>query len=176
MGNLFSSGLIGTTTMRLCSVETEQFTQMDDDYGVIPVPKFDENQKTHYTYLHDQFTSFGIASYNANNEEKLQMLGAVLEALAVESYKTVFPAYYELALKGRYVDDPESWRMLDMIYENVKIDAGVLYTKELSSIHQIPRDMVKNGTNTVASKAAQLQNAVGKKMLPNLMESLLKGE
>lgn len=176
MGNLFSNGLVGTTTMRLCSVETEQFTSMQDKYGVIPVPKYDELQEKHYTFLHDQFTSYGIASYHANDDKMLQMCGAVLEALALESYKLVVPAYYELALKGRYLDDPDSWRMLDMIYENVKLDPGVLYTKSLSSIHQIPRDMVRDGTNYVTSKAGTLKKLITKTQLPKLLDSLLSAK
>lgn len=173
LGNLFSSGVVGTTTMRLCSVETQQFINMQDEYGVIPVPKYDEAQENYYTYLHDQFTSFGITSVHANDNEKVQMLGAVLEAMAVESYKTVAPAYYETALKGRYLEDSESWRMLDMIYENVKVDAGVLYTKVLDSVHQTPRDMVKNGNNVVSSTVKKLTVRVQKQLLPKLLADLL---
>lgn len=176
LGDLFGSGLAGTTTMRLCSVETEQFATMEDEYGVIPVPKYDEAQENYYTYLHDQFTSFGIPSVLSNDEEKVQMLGAVLEAMAVESYKSVVPAYYETALKGRYLEDSDSWRMLDMIYENVKVDAGVLYTKCIESVHQTPRDMVKNGRNTVASSIKKISQRVEKKLLPELLEDLLSIE
>lgn len=173
LGDLFGSGLVGTTTMRLCSVETQQFVSMEDEYGVIPVPKYDEAQENYYTYLHDQFTSFGISSVLSNDDEKVQMLGAVLEAMALESYKSVVPAYYETALKGRYLEDSESWRMLDMIYENVKVDAGVLYTKCLESVHQAPRDMVKHGRNIVASSVKKISQRVEKQLLPKLLEDLI---
>ena len=172
LGNIFSSGQAATTVMRLCSVETEQFVSMQDEYGVIPVPKYDEAQASYYTYLHDQFTSYGITSVHANDKEKVQMLGAVLEAMALESYKGVVPAYYDTALKGRYLEDSDSWRMLDMIYENVKIDPGVLYTKSLDSVHQSPRDMVKNGINSVASVYAAKAKAIKVRLLPKLNEDL----
>ncbi len=173
MGSLFGNGSVGTATMRLCSVETAQFVSMSDEYGVIPVPKYDEVQDKYYTFLHDQFTSYGITSVLANDDERVQMLGAVLEALALESYKSVVPSYYEAALKGRYLEDSDSWRMLDMIYENVKVDAGVLYTKSLDSIHQAPRDMVKSGRNTVASTIKMLSMQINKTHLPKLLDSLL---
>ena len=173
LGTLFSNGSSASTTMRLCSVETEQFISMDSEYGVIPVPKYDEAQEKYYTYLHDQFTSYGITSVHAKDDEKIQMLGAVLEAMALESYKSVVPAYYETALKGRYLEDSESWRMLDMIYENVKLDPGVLYTKVLDSIHQAPRDMVKNGSNYVASSYKTKAKAIQNRLLPGLLEDLL---
>lgn len=173
MSNLFATGLVGTATMRLGSVETEQFITMSDEYGIIPMPKYDENQEKYYTFLHDQFTSFGIPSALARDTERVQMVGAVMEALALESYKSVVPTYYEVALKGRYLEDSDSWRMLDMIYENVKVDAGVLYTKNIESVHQSPRDMVKNGRNTVASTMKKISTRVEKVLLPKLLEDLL---
>ncbi len=168
MGTLFASGNVATTTMRMCSVETEQFATMEDEYGVIPVPKYDDAQENYYTFLHDQFTSYGITSVHSSNEQKVQMLGAVLECMALRSYKEVVPVYYEIALKGRYLDDERSWEMLDMIYENIKVDAGVLYTKSLNSVHQIPRDMVKDGVNSVVSKAAALEMQM-KRVLPKFL-------
>lgn len=173
MSNLFTSGTVGTATMRLGSVETEQFVTMQDEYGIIPMPKYDENQENYHTFLHDQFTSIGIPSVIVNDKERVQMLGAVLEAMALESYKTVVPTYYEVALKGRYLEDSDSWRMLDMIYENVKVDAGVLYTKNIESVHQTPRDMVLNGRNTVASQMKKISTRVQKILLPKLLEDLM---
>ena len=173
MSNLFTSGNVGTATLRLGSVETEQFINMQDEYGIIPMPKYDETQEKYYTFLHDQFTSIGITSVLSNDEEKVQMLGAVLEAMALENYKSVAPAYYEVALKGRYLDDPDSWRMLDMIYENVKVDAGVLYTKNLGSIHHIYRDMVDVGNNAISSKLKAVSRQVEKQLLPKLLEDFI---
>jgi ABC-type glycerol-3-phosphate transport system substrate-binding protein len=173
MSNLFTSGNVGTATLRLGSVETEQFISMQDEYGIIPMPKYDENQEKYYTFLHDQFTSIGISSVHSSDEEKVQMLGAVLEAMALESYKTVIPAYYEVALKGRYLDDSDSWRMLDMIYENVKVDAGVLYTKNLGSIHQTPRDMIDTGKNAITSLLKAINRQIEKQFLPKLLNELL---
>ncbi len=173
MSNLFASGRVGTITMRLGSVETEQLITMQDEYGIIPMPKYDEAQEKYYTFLHDQFTSFGISSVLASDPERVQMLGAVLEAMALENYKSVVPTYYEVALKGRYLEDSDSWRMLDMIYESVKVDAGVLYTKNIESVHQTPRDMVLNGRNTVASMMKKISTRVEKVLLPKLLEDLL---
>jgi len=60
-----------------------------------------------------------------------------------------------------------------MIYENVKVDPGVLYTKVLESVHQTPRDMVKNGNNVVASTVKKLAVRVQKQLLPKLLDDLL---
>lgn len=159
-----------TTILRLVSVESETMRNMTDKYGIIPVPKMEEAQEGYQTFLHDQFTAFGIIS--TVGENRLQMMGAFLEAMASESYRTLAPTYYELALKTKYVSDEESGEMLDMIYRSIFIDAGVLYTKSLSSIHQQLRNVIRAENNTIASLFKAQDKAVGK-LLDKLNEGLL---
>ena len=141
---------------------------MTDLYGIIPIPKMDENQAGYQTFLHDQFTAFGIVS--SVKEDRLQMMGAFLEAMAEESYKSLVPTYYELALKTKYVSDEESGQMLDMIYRSVYIDAGVLYTKTVD-VHQQLRTIIRSGNNTVASMFKATSKVVSK-MLTKLNDGL----
>ena len=159
-----------TTTLRLVAVETDDFRNMKDRYGIIPIPKMEETQEGYQTFLHDQFTAFGIVS--TVKESRLQMMGAFLEAMAAESYKSLVPTYYELALKTKYVSDEESAQMLDMIYKSIYIDAGVLYTKSLSSIHQALRSTIQAENNTVAS-LFKAQGKVVEKMLVKMNDSLI---
>jgi hypothetical protein len=156
-------------TLRLVSVESDELKNMTDTYGIIPIPKLDEQQDQYYTFLHDQFTAFGIIS--TVKEDKLQMMGAVLEAMASESYKSVVSVYYDLALKYRYAKDEESGRMLDLIYSSIYIDAGVLYTKVLNSVHQQLRTIIRNKDNTVMSTFKTLDKVV-ERQLQNLNDSL----
>lgn len=157
-----------TTTLRLVSVETDEFRNMTDRYGIIPIPKMDETQTGYQTFLHDQFTAFGIVS--TVKESRLQMMGAYLEAMAEESYKSLVPTYYELALKTKYVSDEESGQMLDMIYRSVYIDAGVLYTKTVD-VHQQLRTIIRSGNNTVASMFKATSKVVSK-MITKLNDGL----
>jgi hypothetical protein len=154
--------------LRLVSVETDEFRNMTDLYGIIPIPKMDETQEGYQTFLHDQFTAFGIVS--TVKEDRLQMMGAFLEAMAEESYKSLVPTYYELALKTRCVSEEESGQMLDMIYRSVYIDAGVLYTKTVD-VHQQLRTVVRGGNNNVAS-IFQATSKIVTKMLAKLNDGL----
>jgi hypothetical protein len=141
---------------------------MTDLYGIIPIPKMDETQEGYQTFLHDQFTAFGIVS--TVKEDRLQMMGAFLEAMAEESYRTLVPTYYELALKTKYVSDEESGQMLDMIYRSVYIDAGVLYTKTVD-VHQQLRAIIRSGNNNVASMF-KATSKIAEKMLDKMNDSL----
>lgn len=166
-----SNGTAAMVTLRLIEVESSCLRNMTDDYGIIPMPKLDEAQDDYYSYAHDQLTALAIPI--TVTEEKFQMLGAALEALASESYRTVTPAYYEISLKTKYVNDVDSVEMLDKIVTNLYIDAGVLYTKDLSSVHQQLRTFMGKNSNTVASTMKSLSKVIDKQ-LNILIEGLKK--
>ena len=88
----------------LYASETSYLRDMKSDYGIIPYPKYDENQDGYYTFQHDQIGLFTIPVTST----KKDMAGAVLEAMSSESSKTVVPSYYEVALKSKYSRDSES--------------------------------------------------------------------
>jgi len=96
---------------------------MDTDFGVIPYPKWDENQQEYLTTSHGGYNVFGIP-IDAKNPG---MSGAVLEALCAESSNTVVPAFYETALKTKFARDEESSDMLDIIRNGLSATFGYLY-------------------------------------------------
>lgn len=170
---MFAEGRAATTTLRLLAVELDEIRNMQDQYGIVPMPKFDAAQKEYGTQMHDQFTVFAIpASAEAS---KLEMIGAVMEAMASENLRMVKPAYYEIALKRKYMSDPIAWDMLDMAFVNVVVDAGVIYADSLEYPHHHLRTMIANKSNTVASqygKAASKMN----KQLTKIVDKLEKLE
>ena len=125
---LFANGTLLFAPLELKYAETEDFRNMQAEYGILPTPKYDEKQDTHYTYPHDQYTVFMLPITIRDPE----MSGAVLEAMAYESYKNLQPVYYDVVLKGRYANDPESRAMLDMITTNVTVDPAWIYGRQLS--------------------------------------------
>jgi len=124
---LFSNGTILFAPLELKYAESEEFRNMQAEYGILPTPKYDEAQDTYYTYPHDQYTVFMLPITIRDPE----MSGAVLEAMAYESYKNLQPVYYDVVLKGRYANDPESRAMLDMITTNITVDAAWIYGRQL---------------------------------------------
>ena len=91
--------------------------------------------------------------------------------MAIEGYRTVTPAYFEVALKGKYSKDPQSWEMLDKIVNNVKIDGGLLYTIKLGDITQQLRNTVKNDTPTISTTVF---SAFGMKSLNKSLNNFIK--
>ena len=120
---MFANGTVLLAPLHLQYAEYAIFRNMKDEYGILPTPKYDEAQDSYYTYVHDQYSMFMIPITVRDPE----MSGAVLEAMAYESYKTLMPAYFETALKGRYANDIESRQMIDMITNNVVVDTAIIY-------------------------------------------------
>ena len=150
IASMFAQDQAATVTLRLIAVESEDMRNMSSQYGIVPIPKLEEEQTTYYSYVHDTVTAYGIPLTTVGDE--LEMVGAFLEALAAESYRTVMPAYYELALKVKYVSDEESVEMLDLIMDNLYVDPGILYTKKVGSFHQNMRTWIGKNNNNVVSQ------------------------
>ena len=149
---MFARGGAAMATVRILELEYESIRGMEQQFGVVPMPKFDEVQTEYRTLLHDQFTVFSILTTVEKEEGRLDEVGAVLEAMSSESYKVVRPAYYETTLRTKIAQDPESAEMFDLIIDNIYIDAGIIYTIQLSTFHNYFREIIGSKENTVVSQ------------------------
>ncbi len=82
-------------------------------FGILPLPRYDEQQKSYYHFVSKYGTSFLCIPITAVDIERT---GIILEALAAKSQYTVLPVYYDIVLKGKYIRDNESEKMLDIIF------------------------------------------------------------
>jgi hypothetical protein len=99
------------------------YRDIEFEFGIIPYPKFDENQEKYYTMADGFHSLFAIPKTVSN----LDFVGAVTELLNAESYKQVVPVYYETALKVKYARDNESVQIMDMILDGRVFDFGYFY-------------------------------------------------
>ena len=162
MREVFSRGECAMTTLRLVAVEQPDVRNMEQAYGIVPIPKYDSTQKEYGTLMHDQFTVFCIPV--TASAEKLELIGATMEVMASESERTVKPAYYEIALKRKYMSDPIAWEMLDMIFNVMRIDPAVVYVDSLGGPHQTMRTIAASKRNTVSSTCKKMNNSVTKQI------------
>lgn len=100
-----------------------EFRNMDDDFGLLPMPKYDESQSLYYSYIHTaKATSCVLPVTNTDTD----MTGRILEDMAFQSYKIIRPAFYDVMLKTKYARDEESAGMLDIILRNYNVDLTLL--------------------------------------------------
>ena len=98
-----------------------------DDFLIVPCPKYDSDQERFYTTMGNPFTLYAIPADTDNPK----MASAFIECFASEGYRIVTPAVFELSLKTRYVDDPVSASMYDLVRENIVYDIGRLFSTDL---------------------------------------------
>ena len=101
------------------------FRSMDDDFGIIPYPKLNEEQKNYYTTCDANLEAMTIPV--TTPAEKYGMIGLLAEALCAESHETVIPAYYQSSLKDKASRDEDSLEMLDLIHNSRRYDFGYLF-------------------------------------------------
>ena len=100
-------------------------SNMESGYGVLPVPKFDKAQDTYYSRSNPIGSTLSIPTTAAQND--MDMYAKVLEMYCVLSQKLVRPAYYEVTLMTRNVQDLESTEMLDLIFQNRVYDMAAYF-------------------------------------------------
>ena len=108
----------------------QNLRDMEADFGIIPVPKYDEAQQQYYSTV----TKYTAATVCIPNTEAIDwdMTGAVVELMNAEGHYGLHEAYYENNLGSKISRDAQSTEMLDLIFSNRIYDAGEIY--ELGSI------------------------------------------
>lgn len=90
----------------------ELLRDMNSDFGIIPYPKYDDKQENYYNHVGAASPIMVIPITDCDNDE---LLGSVLEVMAITSYQIVKPAYFDVALKEKYARDEETQHALDII-------------------------------------------------------------
>ncbi len=143
------------------------YADMTDGYAIVPAPMYDDTQETYYTMVDKASSSIYFMKSVPNRE----MLGAVCEALAANSYKNISPNIYEVALKYRYSTSEEQMEMIDFIHNGVTVDFGFIYNvgPMLSTV------VGDNASNNFVSYYENLYNSWDKK-IGDFIEFYITGE
>lgn len=141
---------------------------MEADYSILPYPKWNEEQESYYTNADDKFTAFFIP---ISAVDQLDFIGTIYEALCAESYKKVYPEYYDTALKGKYSAEPETTEMVDLIMSGRNFDFSFQFGE--SYFDYLPyklRNCLKDNTPDLASAYKKIEKPINKaiknKLLP----------
>ncbi len=137
------------------NMAVNNFRDMKDEYGIIPYPKWNEEQKEYLTMCDGNFEALMVPK-TVQNKEKT---GIITEALNAESWRSVVPAFYEIALKYKYTRDEESIGMLDLITAGRVFDFGFVYdgTRGCSFIIQT---LITQKSKDIASYYAKNEKSI----------------
>ncbi len=137
---------------------------MKSDYGVLPLPKYNEEQKMYHTIPQDAFNMISVMG----DVQDPAMVSAALELMCAESYKSVTPELFNEVLKYRYMRDDASGQMLDLLREGLRMDFATINTLSLGDCGRWVRNTLNSGKESAANRAAsalKAQAGVWKKSL-----------
>lgn len=125
---------------------------MEVDFGILPLPKYDEAQEKYYSRMID-----GWIHVVPNTAQDLELVGTVMEALGAETRNYVIPAYFDIALTDKYARDNDSEEMLNIVFNNVRVDLGD--TIWFSQLRQKLTPKIRVGDSGYASYLESLSSA-----------------
>lgn len=148
---------VGKTMFYYDKLEAAVLVYSDSEiqYGLLPMPKLDETQSDYFSGSTDRPIAIPVTAGS-----HLETTGLVTEALNIEGYKQVFPAYYETALKSRYADQADDADMIEIAHQNMIISFTYAFGDYKSAYNILFEDLFKNGTPStdVASWAAKKES------------------
>ena len=122
---------------------------MSDPYGILPVPKYDANQKEYLSFVNGA-TPFVMV---AKTEADADFVGTILEAMSTFNYDRVTPMLFQVATKLQAAQDPESSAMVDYIVRNRIWDLG--YFADWNITNLVRLNLVSGKAEIAGDLAAQ---------------------
>ncbi len=150
------------TLMYICATnELPSFINYEIEFGVLPYPMYDENQKSVGYRSLDWGGWICIPSFMKNQE----LTAETLELLAYYSDE-VTVTFYEKLLGKQVADVPDDRRMLDVIWDSVCSDVGLTYSHiDLSldyNLYMLPTLTHANASEGVASYVDRYQKTANR--------------
>jgi len=141
------------------------FADMESDFGIVPNPKYDEDQEK-YGHLIDKYALIFSIPVTCSN---LERAAAVLEYSAWLSHTTLLPAYYDTTILSKRIRDERDVDMLDLVKASCFYDIAQIYG---IGIDLAVWNAYTQGGN-LASAYASAESVIQTK-LDNLIEQFMK--
>ena len=143
-----------------CLITPQLFLRdMEDDYGVLPMPKYDEKQESYVSFMNAWCNGFVGIPQTADMEKS----AFLMEAMGYAGYEMLRRPVYDITIKAKGTRDEESERMIDIIIETAYLDINSIYN--FGGSCDILRDTVMDKKPFVSAyekKEAAIQKDIGK--------------
>ncbi|MBQ8140686.1 MAG: hypothetical protein IJ038_03205 [Clostridia bacterium] len=144
-----------------CLATYTDLKYMEDEFGMLPLPKYDEEQKEYYTFSHFQNGSCLAIPQMAKDVDDLALIA---EAIAYYSHDTVRPAYINNILEGRIAQAENDYRMIDKITSNYLYDFGLILYDYGVPVNTTVRMLVTNNLKALSSQMKSVQKMYSAKV------------
>jgi len=139
----------------------EYLRDMQDDFGILPYPKYNEAQEEYVCSILRRFTVASVPTTAADPA----LSSLVLEALSCIGYNDIIPTYFDVALKDKYTRDTETAEMLDIIRDAAYFDfADAFYGNLGGDISDYLSGYISAASKGLASRFAKQEKPMQKKL------------
>ena len=97
---------------------------MESDFGIVPMPKYDEAQKEYYSIANTWFSDHIVVP--ATNSD-LVLVGDLLDAMGYYGQQYITSAFIDESIINKGIRDEDSLNMIHLIHENQIFDVGLLF-------------------------------------------------
>ena len=125
--------------------------EMEDKYGLLPMPKYDADQKNYCTTSQEYYTLMFVLDHSMSSFGiKGEAISAALQCMNEISHTNVREYYFNRIIKPKFFgkDDSEgtvtkSIALFDVIVSNIKFDMYNIYSAQLNDINLLWRQALK---------------------------------
>nr|MBQ4319273.1 hypothetical protein [Clostridia bacterium] len=125
----------------------DSLRDMEYAYGVLPMPKWDEEQESYHCLISDDYTCWSLPKTVSD----LEFVGVITDALCAETFDSVYTVYYDVALKNKYSEDEDTARMMDIIVDSGDFDISFSFGQYLEMMPYMFRELLMEGRSDLMS-------------------------
>ena len=133
--------------------------EMEDTYGLLPMPKYDVEQENYGTTTQDFYTLMTVIDHTHSTiPTKGEAVSAFLQLMTEESYTSVRGYYFNRIIKPKYfgTDDSEgtvtnSIALFDIIVANIEFEYWTIYSAQLNDVAWLWRDAFRDNAASIES-------------------------
>ncbi len=130
---------------------------MESDFGILPSPKWNNDQTEYYTTGGVNVTPIGGIFFS----EVPEAVGAVLELGSAYGYQNIIPIYFDNDLKIKIARNPESSQMIQLILDSAVYDMARLgFWYETYEVYRTGFNEGKSLSSLLASKEKSINKKI----------------
>jgi hypothetical protein len=147
--------------------------EMDDKYGLLPLPKFDLEQPQYYTAAYDGYSLMSVLDHAESTiPTKGEAISAYLQLATEESYTSVRGYYFNRIVKPKYFGQDDSLgtvtksvAIFDDIISHIRFDFWTVYSNQLGNLTWAWRTSLLPDWNTLEAQYISRQTEFDEKLL-----------
>ena len=133
------------------------------NFGIIPLPKYDEAQKTYYSNTNAYSTALVSVPTTVSDPSRA---GLLLEAYSARGMQEVTPIFNDVQVMTKSIRDEDSAEMLELIFANQMYDIGYFFrwgdtfSKVKNAFNQRSTNIVSVLESVAKQSAKDVQSAI----------------